>query len=916
LGIFSIRSKRVSKLAGRLLRNLIEMDVLLLVAFSPWAFGGAESFSTFILAIGLSAGLVLWAIRVLIEWKIAVRNCPVAWCLVALIAVGLWQIVPLPRKAIAEISPNTASFYQNLLPAEPESVLPPDESAPVRPQPGNTISFYPWETTETVVDLLAILGLFVLVQNNIANIGFLRRLSCLCLLNASALALFAIIQFYSSPHDRLFWKFTVAAGQVFGPFVCRNHFPFYTNISIGLSLGLLFSALFKHKNADLDPYKNQLLPSKTNRRLGAASAKTRTSYFAIAGQALADSFRLVFSHPAFLWIASSIAIVLAATVLSASRGGFVSICISLVILLFLRITVLPSIRGLLAVILLAAVGATAFFAWLGPGRIDHQITERWRGGALEDRLPLWTAAWPLVGEFPVLGTGYGTFQFVEPIHRGVGAESLRMFTFDHAHNEYLEALVEGGIVRLALTLLAICLVYKLGIDNIRRLRNTPDAGLVTGGLCGFTTVVVHSAGDFGVHMPAIAILATVVAATLCIPLATSNTSRATSPTKPAGSARSFFKILTPALGAVTLAIIALALMGDAYGRRLSQVYRTAANQIQRLRGSPELQIEYLKAVAALAPGSAEAQQDVGQKYLDVYEAELGRIENSAAAEVSSRHFLLFPCGMQGFGSLLSAAIGGTSDDLLWQQRERQLENELERLDLRPALQHYLLARDLCPLLVRPHLRLAAHQELLTNGDSQQQYWERAKFLAAQQPDVWYSAGLFDLGRGDTEGAWSNFRESLNRSPQFLSEILLQAKQQVSAEEILHKVLPETPSILLASANLLFPDAASPSRKVFLGKILEVLERQHAEATAETHRTKAVLLQSLQKSNDAVTAYRTALRLDAEHTDWRLELAELLVALNRYAEARHELILILARDPNHAAAKALLASTSNRPQQHQ
>jgi O-antigen ligase/tetratricopeptide (TPR) repeat protein len=912
LGTISIRSTRVTNLAGRLLRGLIELDILLLVAISPWAFGGAESFSTFILATGLSAGLILWAIRVLIEWKLAVRNCPVAWCLVALIAVGLWQIVPLPQRAIAEISPNTAAFYRKLLPAAPEAVFPTDERAPARPQAGHTMSFYPWETTETVVDLLAVLGLFVLVQNNIATIGFLRRLSCLCLLNASALALFAIIQFYSSPHDRLFWKFTVAAGQVFGPFVCRNHFSFYTNISIGLSLGLLFSALFKKKNSVLDSYESQLPPSKRNRR----PSTTRTSYLAVTWQVVADSFGLIFSHPAFLWIASGIALVFAATVLSASRGGFVSICISLVILLFLRITVLPGIRGLLAVILLAAVGATAFFAWLGPGRIDHQIAERWKGGALEDRLPLWTAAWPLVGEFPVSGTGYGTFQFVEPIHRGAGSESLRMFTFDHAHNEYLEALVEGGIVRLTLTLLAICLVYKLGIDNIRSLRNTPDAGLVTGGLCGFTTVVVHSAGDFGVHMPAIAILATVVAATLCTPLATSNSSRATVPTKPATWARSLFKILAPALGAVTLVIIALALAGDAYGRRLSQVYRTAAKQIQRSRGSPELQIEYLKAVVALAPGSAEAQQDVGQKYLDVYEAELERIESSAGAEVSSRYFLLSPCGMQGFGRLLSAAIGGSAEDFLWQQHERQLENELERSDLRPALQHYLQARDLCPLLVRPHLRLAAHQELLTNGDSQQQYWERAKFLAAQQPDVWYSAGLFDLGRGDTNGAWSNFRESLNLSPQFLSEILLQAKQQISAEEILHKVLPEAPSILLAAANLLFPDPLSPSRKEFLGKILEMLERPDSSESAETYRTKAVILRWLQKPKEAVTAYRTALRLDAEHTEWRLELAELLVAMNRYAEARHELTLILARYPNHAEAKALLASTSNRPQRTQ
>src|SRR5206468_4458361 len=79
---------------------------------------------------------------------------------------------------------------------------------------------------------------------------------------------------------------------------------------------------------------------------------------------------------------------------------------------------------------------------------------------------------------------------------------------------YIEALVEGGVPRLGLSLLGILLVYRLGWRALRRHAGRSAEVLALGALLGFTTVVLHSLVDFGVHMPAVALLTTVVCAML------------------------------------------------------------------------------------------------------------------------------------------------------------------------------------------------------------------------------------------------------------------------------------------------------------------------------------------------------------------------------------------------------------------
>src|SRR5207248_4685200 len=64
-------------------------------------------------------------------------------------------------------------------------------------------------------------------------------------------------------------------------------------------------------------------------------------------------------------------------------------------------------------------------------------------------------------------------------------------------------------------------------------------------------------------------------------------------------------------------------------------------------------------------------------------------------------------------------------------REEFLRVEEERLARRhalAALRHYLQARDACPLMGKPNVRLAANINRLDRAESASAYLERAKFL--------------------------------------------------------------------------------------------------------------------------------------------------------------------------------------------
>jgi O-antigen ligase/tetratricopeptide (TPR) repeat protein len=778
-----------------------------MVVLSPWAFGAVHPLSLFVLYCGLSAVLVLWAALLVAERRFAAGPCPVALCMAGMVLLGVWQLAPLSERALATVSPATAALRADLFPSESEAL----SGDPSQPRPPATISLDPGVTRGQVVKLLAVLALFAAVRYAVANPAALRRLAVVCVVNGVALSVFALAQRFTAPPDTLYWHFA-SQGRVYGPFVCRNHFPFFVNVCVGLGLGLL-------------------LGYRCTRPAGRSGL----------AEVLADLGR----NPAVLWLTAALGLMLAANLYSLSRGAVLALVGATAACGLLAVGSGRRSGGLSAVALAAVLGV-ALVGWLGMGVVGKRLDTLVGGDPLaESRGPVWERVLPLAGRFPVWGTGYGTFESVEPQQRRPGADNT--LSWDHAHNDYLETLVEGGGCQLLLALLAIGLTYRSGIRAYRRLADRAAAALVLGGLFGFTTVVVHGFGDFGLHMPAIVVLTTVLAAQL---VAAGDRTDA-----PAGHGRRTWLVFPTALVCLLVAVV---LPSDGWRRERAERLRLAATRAEaRLpAGEQDVVIRYLAAAVEFTPDDAALRLRLAEVRYAEYQVRRGT---------------------------------GESDDV----------------HLRPALRDYLRVRAANPLLSRPYVRLAGAREHLRHPDAAANYLDRACRLEPTDAGLWHLAGLQHLADGEHDRAWVCWRHSLECSPAHLAAIVPAAYERLGAAGLADRVLPPDPNLLVGAARIPPLADRAAERQVVLGRALELLGDAPTGPPERLH-LRAWLLREVGRPADAVPAYERAVERAPDRADWRFELADLLFERGDTAGATEQVRRVLRDRPDHTEARDLNA----------
>ncbi len=117
------------------------------------------------------------------------------------------------------------------------------------------------------------------------------------------------------------------------------------------------------------------------------------------------------------------------------------------------------------------------------------------------RPAVWRTCLDLVREQPLLGHGLGAFESAYSPRQTAAARGR----YDHAHNDWLESLVEGGLPALA----AVAALLVLSLRAAFRSRAGPGqkADLVVQAAgAALVAIAVHSAADFCLRIPAIAAL--------------------------------------------------------------------------------------------------------------------------------------------------------------------------------------------------------------------------------------------------------------------------------------------------------------------------------------------------------------------------------------------------------------------------
>ncbi|MCP3875477.1 MAG: O-antigen ligase family protein, partial [Desulfobacteraceae bacterium] len=125
-----------------------------------------------------------------------------------------------------------------------------------------------------------------------------------------------------------------------------------------------------------------------------------------------------------------------------SRGGIISTCIGLLFFLFLSFKKKVSRKGSLFVICMVIIAGLSI-AWFGWSSIQKRFSSLHNtdGTISGERLDYWKDSQNIIKDFPLTGSGFGTFKDIYPSVQSLDSSAY----LEHAHNDYIELITEGGI---------------------------------------------------------------------------------------------------------------------------------------------------------------------------------------------------------------------------------------------------------------------------------------------------------------------------------------------------------------------------------------------------------------------------------------------------------------------------------------
>jgi O-antigen ligase len=204
------------------------------------------------------------------------------------------------------------------------------------------------------------------------------------------------------------------------------------------------------------------------------------------------------------------ALIMASTIfLSQSLGGIIAFTAEMVALAIL-VARRRSAWQQLALLGLLCVLLGMWVVMLQPGGLVARLARLQDplGKAGGDyRLTIVKDSVKMIRERPILGWGLGTFPVVYPAFRSFYTNYL----VNEAHNDFVQMVVETGIVGGALMLAFVLLLYRTGLQRIDHWRRDPRAGMALAALVGCTGLLVHGLSDFNLQIPANAALFFVLA---------------------------------------------------------------------------------------------------------------------------------------------------------------------------------------------------------------------------------------------------------------------------------------------------------------------------------------------------------------------------------------------------------------------
>jgi O-antigen ligase len=390
--------------------KFIRAGLLFLFAFSVLAFGSVEVWSASVLEIGAAILFIGWAAIVSLDRGVQIEWSPLNWPLAGFLAIGLLQLAL--------------------------------HSTP-----------YPFLTRVELLKLTGYLLIFFLSTQAFRQRRDLSNLAWFLIFLCFFVSLLGIIQHFTT-ESKLYGLRTLSeGGDPFGPFVNRNHFAGFVELTLPTGLALM---IFRGLRRDMFPLAGLLTIVPTG-----------------------------------------------AMVLSGSRGGIVSFAFEVAVLALLARSRKGPQGPRLAALAIVGLAALALVAWLGAGKALERFSTLHPGDvSLARRATMVRGAAHMFFDHPIAGTGVGSLVVAYPRYETLYDGKV----VDHVHNDYMELFAETGILGALCGLAFLWILFREARTCFGAEQGHFSRAIHAGAIAAVCGLLLHSLVDFNLHIPSNALL--------------------------------------------------------------------------------------------------------------------------------------------------------------------------------------------------------------------------------------------------------------------------------------------------------------------------------------------------------------------------------------------------------------------------
>ena len=426
----------------------VDVSLLLGIFGVPFLLGGRIALGEVTLALSAICASLFWAFHLIQNPESGWIKSRSSILIIAIVALLLIQVTPLPSPVVTTVSPQIADTL-------------PLWNSTIAGAFGewNYFSLNIGATRRNTVSVLACLLLFIVTVQRIRRTEDAKRIMswiCIC---AVLMSIFGMIQ-YLTANGLYYWFYKFPGGttidRVKGAFPNKNHFAQFAALSIGPLIAWCMT----------------IGRSSDGQQSAWGQKKSGIPHEVAAGI-----------------IMGGLAIVLSSMLLARSRGAVLA-CVAgtsvMMAVLYFRsmiskklILALCGMGGLTGIILLA-VGYQSIVK-----RLDN-----WNDSG---RYLIWKANLEIIKDFPLLGTGIGSHQY---IHHRYLDQPYAQGEYTHAENGYLQIASETGLVGLGITALCLVVCFYWCARGVRISQSRNATIALTAITCSLIVSCVQSLFDF------------------------------------------------------------------------------------------------------------------------------------------------------------------------------------------------------------------------------------------------------------------------------------------------------------------------------------------------------------------------------------------------------------------------------------